>query len=247
MVPDVAHRLRPLFGRDTAVLIAANGIPWWYFHRHGGELDGRRLESVDPGGRQWELIGPERALGAVLWQAGQIEAPGVIRHTFGDRMPLGEPDGSSSARIERLSEVLAAAGIIAPVMPDIRNEMWVKLWGNLSFNPVSVLTGGTLGQLVADPGTSAVIRAMMAEAQAVAERLGIRFPMTVEERLQAAKRAGSHKTSMLQDFEQGRSLELEALVGAVIELGRLVGIATPTIGMVYDLVAGKTRIQDVGR
>jgi 2-dehydropantoate 2-reductase len=241
-VPPIVERLKPLLGPDTAVVTAANGAPWWYFHKHGGPLDGRRLESVDPGGRQWDAIGPERAIGCVLWQAAEIAEPGVIRLTHGNRMPLGEPDGSRSERVERLSKALIAAGLKSPVKTRIRDEMWMKLWGNLSFNPVSVLTHGTLERLAGDPDSQPVIRAMMVEARDIAGKLGVRFAMDVDKRIEAAREVGAHKTSMLQDLEFGRPIELDALVGVVIELGRLVGVPTPTIELVYGLVRQRARL-----
>lgn len=241
-VPGVVDRLKPLLGPDTAVVTAANGVPWWYFYKHGGPLDGRRLETVDPGGRQWDAIGPERAIGCVLWQAAEIVEPGVVKLTHGNRMPLGEPDGSRSERVERLSKAMTAAGLKSPVKTRIRDEMWMKLWGNLSFNPVSVLTHGTLERLASDPDSRAVVRAMMVEARDIAEKLGVKFAMDVDKRIEVAREVGAHKTSMLQDLEFGRPIELDALVGVVIELGRLVGVATPTIELIYGLVRQRARL-----
>ena len=235
-VPGIVPALQPLFGPDTTVVGAQNGLPWWYFYKHGGEYDGQRLKSVDPGNVQWDGIGPERIIGSVVWQAAELVKPGVVEHSYGERMPLGEPDGSRSDRAVALSKVLIEAGIKSPVRPNIRNEIWIKLWGNLSFNPVSVLTHATLVTLARDPGVSAVIVRMMEEAQQIGETLGVRFPMTVADRLKAAEEVGEHKTSMLQDLESGRPMEIEPLIGVVAELGRLVGVPTPTIDMVYDLV-----------
>jgi 2-dehydropantoate 2-reductase len=235
--------LIPLLGDHTAVLFAQNGLPWWYFHRHGGSLEGRRLESVDPGGAIWNRIGPGRALGCVVWQAAVVEAPGIVAHNYGDRMPLGEPSGEKSDRVSALSALLTAAGIKSPVKPNLRAEIWLKLWGNLSFNPVSVLTLGGLDRLAADPGTRRVIRAMMEEARAVAEALGITFPVSADERMDMAAKVGAHKTSMLQDVEAGRSTELDALLGSVIELSEITGVATPTLKMVYDLVKFRSRAE----
>ncbi|MCX7349719.1 MAG: 2-dehydropantoate 2-reductase [Alphaproteobacteria bacterium] len=228
-------QLMPLIGKDTAILFAQNGIPWWYFHGVGGPLEGTRLESVDPGGVIWDRIGPERALGCVVWQAAEIEAPGVIAHHYGDRMPLGEPTGEKTERVQRLSRLLTSAGVKSPVKPNLRNEIWLKLWGNLSFNPVSVLTQGTLADLATDPGTRGVIRTMMEEARAVAERLGVSFAVDADERMDMAAKVGAHRTSMLQDVEAGRPTELDALLGVVIELGRIVQISTPSLQLVYDL------------
>ncbi len=232
----IIDQMQPLIGKDTAILFAQNGVPWWYFHGVGGELEGRRLESVDPGGVLWNRIGPERALGSVVWQAAEIEAPGVVAHHYGDRMPIGEPTGQKTERAAILSRLLTSAGIKSPVRPNLRNEIWLKLWGNLSFNPVSVLTLGTLVDLANDPGTRRVIRTMMEEAQAVGEALGVNFAVSLEERMDMAAKVGHHRTSMLQDVEAGRPTELEALLGVVIELGAMVGRHTPALQLVYDLV-----------
>ena len=240
-VPPMVDRLMPLLGPETAVVTAMNGIPWWYFHKLEGAYEGRRLETADPDGVQWERIGPERAIGAVLYQACEIAAPGVIRHTFGDRIPLGEPDGSRSARCRRLSQAMIGAGIEAPVRRRIRDEIWMKLWGNLSFNPVSALTRVTMATIGADPGVRAIVRAMMVEAQGVGERLGVRFAIGVDERIEAGRAVGAHRTSMLQDLEAGRPMEIDALVGAVRELGAMVGVATPTIDLIHALVVQRAR------
>lgn len=234
-LPGIVGELNPLIGPDTAILFAQNGVPWWYFHRHGGPFEGRVIESVDPGGVIWNAIGPERALGTVVWQAAEIEAPGVIAHHYGDRMPVGEPSGEKSTRARLLGSLLTSAGIKSPVRPNLRQELWLKLWGNLSFNPVSILTNGTLLDLATNPGTRRVIRAMMEEARAVAEALGITFAVDIEERMDMAAKVGAHRTSMLQDVEAGRPTELDSLLGAVIELGGLSGVATPALQMVYDL------------
>jgi 2-dehydropantoate 2-reductase len=231
----VIDQLTPLMGPDTAILFAQNGIPWWYFHGVQGPLAGTRLESVDPGGEIWNRIGPERALGCVVWQAAEIEAPGVIAHHYGDRMPIGEPTGEKSERAMRLSRLLTSAGIKSPVRPELRNEIWLKLWGNLSFNPVSVLTGGTLLDLATDPGTRRVIATMMEEARAVGEALGVTFAVGAQERMDMAAKVGDHRTSMLQDVEAGRPTELESLLGVVIELACLVKTDTPSLQMIYDL------------
>jgi 2-dehydropantoate 2-reductase len=237
----VIDQMMPLIGPETAILFAQNGIPWWYFHGVGGPLEGTRLESVDPGGTIWNRIGPERALGCVVWQAAEIEAPGVIAHHYGDRMPIGEPTGEKTERAALLSRLLTGAGIKSPVRPNLRNEIWLKLWGNLSFNPVSVLTGGTLVDLASDPGTRRVIRTMMEEARAVGERLGVTFTVDAEERMDMAAKVGAHRTSMLQDVEAGRPTELDALLGVVIELGRLAEIGTPSLQIVYDLCKFRSR------
>lgn len=234
--------MQPLLKDDTALVFAQNGIPWWYFHGHGGALENRRLESVDPGGVLWERLGPERALGAVVWFAAVLVAPGVIRHAYGERLPVAEPRGEKTERVQRLSHLLSSAGFKSPVKSDLRPEIWLKLWGNLSFNPVSVLTQGTLEQLAADPHARAVIAAMMAEAQTVAEALGIRFPVSIAERIAMAARVGAHRTSMLEDVLAGRPTELEALLGAVIELGKVTEHATPALKLVYDLARFRSRM-----
>jgi 2-dehydropantoate 2-reductase len=242
-LPGVIEQLQPLIGKDTAILFAQNGVPWWYFHKHGGPYDGRRLESVDPGGTIWSRIGPARALGCVVWQAAEIEAPGVVAHHYGDRMPVGEPSGEASLRVTVLSKLLTAAGIKSPVRNNLRNEIWLKLWQNLSFNPVSVLTGGTLEGLAADSGTHRVIRTMMEEARTVGESLGVTFAFDVEKRIEMTAKAGAHRTSMLQDAEAGRPTELDALLGVVIELASLTGIATPSLQLVYDLTKFRARVR----
>jgi len=240
-VQAIIGDLMPLIGSDTAILFAQNGLPWWYFHGIGGPLEGTRLESVDPGGEIWNRLGPERAIGSVVWQAAELEAPGVVAHHYGDRMPIGEPTGEKSARASLLSGLLTAAGIKSPVRPNLRNEIWLKLWGNLSFNPVSVLTGGTLVDLATDPGTRRVIRAMMEEARAVAMALGVSFAVDAEERMDMAAKVGAHRTSMLQDVEAGRPTELEALLGVVIELAGIVKIGMPSLQLVYDLCKFRCR------
>ena len=240
-VQGIIGDLMPLIGSDTAILFAQNGLPWWYFHGIGGPLEGTRLESVDPGGEIWNRLGPERAIGSVVWQAAELEAPGVVAHHYGDRMPIGEPTGEKSARASLLSGLLTAAGIKSPVRPNLRNEIWLKLWGNLSFNPVSVLTGGTLVDLATDPGTRRVIRAMMEEARTVAMALGVSFAVDAEERMEMAAKVGAHRTSMLQDVEAGRPTELEALLGVVIELAGIVKIGTPSLQLVYDLCKFRCR------
>ncbi len=225
----------PLIGERTAVVTLQNGLPWWYFYRHGGPLQGTRLAAVDPDGSIWQRIGPERAIGGVVYAATEMVAPGVIRHVSHSRLSLGEPSGDKSERVKVLAAELVAAGLQAPVRPDIRTEIWVKLWGNLSFNPVSALTGGTLEEIVADADSRQVVRAMMVEAQAIAEKLGVHFPIDVDKRIEGARQVGAHKTSMLQDLERGRALEIDALVTAVQEVGRLTGMATPTIDTVLAL------------
>lgn len=235
-VPDQVERIRTLLGPDTAVVIAVNGIPYWYFHRHGGELDGTIVESVDPQGAQWRGFGPERAIGCVVSPATEVVEPGVIRHVYGSTFVLGEPSGETTERVARLAEALIAAGLKAPVIAEIRDEMWLKLWGNLCFNPISALTCATLDRIAFDPGTRAVATAMMTEAQTIAEKLGVHFRVGLERRIDGAGKVGAHKTSMLQDLERGRPMEIDALVGVVAEFGRLTGVPTPTIDTVLAMV-----------
>jgi 2-dehydropantoate 2-reductase len=232
-VRDVLPELRDLFGPATSVVTMINGVPWWYFHRLGGEYEGRSLTSVDPDGALARHIEPERVIGSVVYPAAELLAPGVVKVIEGNRFTLGEPDGSRSPRIEALSQLMMKAGFKAPVARDIRSEIWVKLWGNLSFNPISALTHATLEDICRYPATRELAARMMSEARAVGERLGVAFKISLEQRIAGAEAVGAHKTSMLQDVEAGRALELEALVGSVIELGRITGIATPTIEAVY--------------
>lgn len=240
-VSAIADTMQPLLGPDTAVVTAQNGVPWWYFHGMDGEYQDRQLESCDPGGVLWQKIGPERAIGSVVWQAAEVSEPGVVKLGYGERLSLGEPKGGKSDRIMTLSKALMDAGVKAPVRPNIRNEMWTKLWGNLSFNPVSALTGATLAGMAQDEGVRSVITQMMTEAQQIGDALGVRFPMTVEKRIAAAEAVGEHKTSMLQDLEGGRTMEIEPILGAVAELGRITGVATPAIDIVYNLVVMRAR------
>jgi 2-dehydropantoate 2-reductase len=240
-LPSVLDQMQPLLGPDTAILFAQNGMPWWYFHKHGGPFDGHKIESVDPGGEIWKRLEPTRALGTVVWQAAEIEAPGVIKHSFGDRMPIAEPSGEKTPRLELLSKLLTDAGIKSPARGNLRDEIWLKLWGNLSFNPVSVLTQGTLLELATDPGTRRVIYDMMQEARAVGEALGVTFAVDTDERIGMAAKVGNHRSSMLQDVDAGRATELDCLLGAVIELAKLTGIATPILNLVYDLTKYRSR------
>jgi 2-dehydropantoate 2-reductase len=241
-VPGVVDRMQPLLGPRTAVVTAVNGVPWWYFHRLDGPYEGRRLASVDPGDVQWDGIGPERVVGCVVYPAAEVVEPGVVQLVEGDRFTLGEPSGEKTARIERLADALIGAGLKAPIRAKIRDEIWVKLWGNLSFNPISALTHATLDAICADEGTRAVARAMMVEAQAIAERLGVRFPIPVDKRIAGAAAVGAHKTSMLQDLERGRPMEIDALVAAVQEMGHLVEVPTPTVDTVLALVRLRARV-----
>ncbi len=240
-VTAVADKMKPLFGPDTAVVTGQNGLPWWYFYKHGGAFEGKRLQTVDPGGKQWDILDPQRVIGSVVYIAAAVVEPGVIRHESGTRLTLGEPDGSKSARVLALSKILIASGVKAPVKPAIRNEIWVKLWGNLSFNPVSALTHATLDVLAEDPDIRPVIRAMMVEAQAIGEAIGVRFPIDVDARIAGAAAVGAHRTSMLQDLDLGRPMEIDAMVSVVQELGRLTGLPTPTIDTVLGLVKLRAR------
>ncbi len=235
-VRDLLPDLTALFGPQTTVVTMINGVPWWYFHKLAGPYEGRGLDSVDPGGVIASHIAPERVVGSVVYPAAELVEPGVVKVVEGNRFTLGEPDGSRSERIEALSQAMIRAGFKAPVSKDIRGEIWVKLWGNLSFNPISALTHATLEGICRFPPTRALAAAMMTEAQAVAEALGVRFKIGLEQRIAGAEAVGAHKTSMLQDVEAGRALELEALVGAVVELGRITGVPTPTIDAIYAAV-----------
>ena len=241
-VPAVVDAMQPLLGPDTAVVMAVNGVPWWYFHKLQGEYEGHRIGCVDPDDRQWDGIGPERVIGCVVYPACEIAEPGVIRHLEGNRFILGEPDGEKSERALALSKELIAAGFKAPVRPRIRDEIWVKLWGNLTFNPVSALTGATLDKIAGSDGdTRRVCKAMMVEAQEIGEKLGVKFAVDVERRLDGGAAVGAHKTSMLQDLELGRPMEIDALVTAVRDMGLLVGVATPVIDTVLALVRQRAR------
>jgi 2-dehydropantoate 2-reductase len=235
-VAAIVDQMQPLLGPETAVVTAQNGVLWWYCYALEGPLNNQRLETADPGGRIWDTLGPERAIGCVVYPSCEIVEPGVVRHLEGNRFMLGEPDGSKSDRVVALSRVLTEAGFKAPVRKRIRDDTWFKLLGNATFNPVSVLTGATLEAMGTDPATRELIHQMMTEATAVAEKLGVRFAMSIDKRIDGAVAVGAHKTSMLQDLEAGRPLELDALVGGVIELGRLVGVPTPTIEQILNLV-----------
>jgi 2-dehydropantoate 2-reductase len=240
-VPGVVHAMQPLLGPDTAVVTAVNGIPYWYFYRHGGEFAGTKLDSVDPGGKQWNVLGPERAIGCVLYPAAEIVEPGVIRHVYGKKFPIGEPSGERTGRIVKLHEIMVAAGFDAPIRDNIRDEIWLKLWGNLCFNPISALTHATLDVITSDPGTRAVSRTMMLEAKAIADRFGVHFRVDVERRIDGAGAVGAHKTSMLQDLEQRRPMEIDPLLTVVQEMGRLVEQPTPTIDTVLALIKLRER------
>ncbi|HEX6015836.1 MAG TPA: 2-dehydropantoate 2-reductase [Geminicoccaceae bacterium] len=239
---ESAAAFAPLLASETPVVAAMNGFPWWYFYEAGGDLAGCSLEAVDPGGRQWNLIGPERAVGCVVDPACEVVAPGVVQHREFRRFLLGEPDGSRSPRIVEIAQALTDAGFDAPIRDGIRSHVWLKLWGNVCFNPLSALTLATVDRIVAEPALRSVCVAMMREARAVAGALGIRIPEAmIKRRLAAALAMTEHKMSMLQDLERGRPLEIDALVTAVVELGRLTGVPTPTIEVGLALVRERGR------
>ncbi len=232
-VESVVNQLGPLYGPKTTVITMQNGIPFWYFVNHGGALANTRVETVDPRGVCLDGIAHERIIGCVVYPATELVAPGVVRHIEGDRFPLGELDGSASNRVKDLSDIFAKSGLKAPVLDNIRNEIWLKLWGNLTFNPISALTHATLVDICENPHGKALAVSMMQEAQAVAEKLGASFRVPLEKRIDGAAKVGKHKTSMLQDVEAGREIEIDALVGAVVELGIRAGVPTPTISAIY--------------
>lgn len=242
-LPGIAPRLHPLLRPETVVVSTQNGIPWWYFQRHGGELEGLRLERVDPGGVIASTIDPGRVIGSLAYFSTEILEPGVIRHIEGNRISFGELDGSRSERARRIAEALIAAGFRCPISTRFRHEIWVKLLGNIAFNPISALTGATLVEMVRHPEVSRLVRDVMAEAEAVAGRLGIELPISIDQRMAGAEKVGEHKTSMLQDLEAGRPMELEAVVGAVVELGERVGVPMPATRAVY----GCTKLLDERR
>ena len=235
-VEAVANDVPKLFGPDTVVVTMQNGIPYWYFQKHGGAYEGTRVHSVDPTGIVGECIPARRVIGCVVYPASELIAPGVVKHIEGDRFPVGELDGSSSERVNRISDCFTNAGFKAPVLDNIRAEIWLKLWGNLTFNPISSLSHATLVDICQFPLTRALAASMMAEAQAIAHKLGIEFRVSLDKRIAGAEKVGKHKTSMLQDIEAGRAPEIDALVGTVVELGRLTGTPTPHIDTVYALV-----------
>jgi 2-dehydropantoate 2-reductase len=235
-LPAAAPNIAQMMGPHSALVTGVNGVPYWYFYGLDSPWRDRVVGSVDPGGTLWETLPPSQAIGCVVYPAAEVVAPGVIEHTYGDRFTLGEPDGSRSERIDALSNALISAGFKAPIRPRIRDEIWVKLWGNLTFNPVSALTGATLDRITGTPELRALCRAMMLEAKAVAEALGVRFGVSVDKRIDGAAEVGVHKTSMLQDLERGRPMEIDALLGAVVELGEITGHALPICASVLALV-----------
>lgn len=246
---DIPALLRP----ESIVVTAQNGVPWWYFHKQGGEYNGRRVEAVDPGGVVSAHIPVDKVIGCIIYPACEIIAPGVIKHIEGNRFSLGEIDGSDTPRIRELADALCQAGFKTPILSDIRSVIWLKLWGNLSFNPISALTHATLVDICEFAPARELVARMMREGQAIGEKLGVNFKVSIDKRIAGAAAVGKHKTSMLQDIEAGRSIELEALVGTVIEMGKITGTLTPNIEAVYALTAllarsvqeqnGKLRIQ----
>jgi 2-dehydropantoate 2-reductase len=238
---EVAEGMKPLFKKETAVVTAQNGLPWWYFYGFEGQYANRRIESVDPGGRQWDAIGPERAIGCTVYPATEVTEPGVVKHIDGNKFGLGEPTRQLTPRVQKLSEILTAAGLKAPVLPEIRNDIWLKLWRNLCFNPISALTHATLDIVATEPGTRNLSRNMMLEAEKIGRRIGVHFRVDVDRRIDGAARVGAHKTSMLQDVEKGRPLEIDALLTCVQELGRLAEVETPHIDAVLALTQQMAR------
>ena len=236
-IAAVAHELGRLCDDETVVVPVQNGIGWWYFERHGGPHDGRRLEALDPDGAIAGAIGSERVVACIAYPASEKTAPGVITHVEGDRFPVGELDGTKSGRAKTLAAALTSAGFKSRVLTDIRSHLWVKAWGNLAFNPISALTGATLGEICRTPATRELAARMMTEAGRIAEALGVRIRISVEQRIAGAEAVGEHKTSMLQDAEAGRPLELDPLVGVFVELGELTGVPTPAISTVYGLAS----------
>jgi 2-dehydropantoate 2-reductase len=237
----VVDAMQPMLGTNTAVVTMMNGVPWWYFYQLEGPWQDRIIETVDPDGKQWRGIGPERAIGCVVYPACEITEPGVIKHTYGERFTLGEPSGEKTERVKALAKAMVDAGLKAPVR-NIRDEIWVKLWGNLCFNPISALTQATLDVIATDPGTRGVARTMMLEAKDIGEKLGVNFRVDVEKRINGAADVGAHTTSMLQDLQLGRPMEIDALLTAVQELGRIVDVPTPTIDVVLPLVQQRARV-----
>ncbi|MDA8108204.1 MAG: 2-dehydropantoate 2-reductase [Betaproteobacteria bacterium] len=244
VIEHVAPQLPRLFEADGMLLTAQNGLPWWYFQRHGGPYDGRRIECLDPRGTIARHVEPGRIIGCVVYPAGEIRSPGVVRHVEGDRFAIGEPDGSKTERVQRVADALARAGFKAFVLDNIRAEIWLKLWGNMSFNPISALTHATLEDICRFAPTRELAATMMREAQAIAGKLGIEFRVPIEKRIAGAEKVGAHKTSTLQDIEAGREIENEALLGAVIELARLTATPAPACETVYALLCllGKTML-----
>ncbi len=235
-LPALAERVAANLGTGTAVVSAQNGIPWWYFQRHGGEMEGAHLETVDPGGLVARTIDPERVIACIVYPATTVVEPGVVRHGEGEKFSLGELDGSQTERIVALSRLLVSAGLKAPVQSRIRQELWLKLLGNAVFNPLSVLTRATLGDMAESPLVAPVVRAAMEEVDSVARRLGIEVPISIDQRIRGAARVGAHKTSMLQDLEAGRPMEVDAIVGSVVELAGRFELPVPHLQTLYGSV-----------
>jgi len=236
-IAPLASQITSMFHRDTVVIPIQNGLPWWYFQKFSGPYADYRMRTADPDGVISAHIDPARIIGCVVYPAGELIAPGVIKHVEGDRLPIGELDGVETERVKQISEVITGAGLKAPILPDIRSEIWLKLWGNLSFNPISALTHATLVDLCQDPTTRELASDMMREAQAIGEKLGATFRVPLEKRIAGAEKVGKHKTSTLQDVEAGRAIEIDALIGSVKELGEVTGVKTPHIDAVYALMS----------
>jgi 2-dehydropantoate 2-reductase len=234
-VAAVASDVPKLLGPETVVIPMQNGIPYWYFYQHGGALAGTRVQSVDPTGAIGAHIPAERVIGCVVYPAAELVSHGVVRHVEGNRFPVGEPNGTPSERVKRVAECFTRAGLKSPILENIRAEIWLKLWGNMTFNPISALARATLSGICQYPPSRALAAAMMSEAQSVAHKLGIAFRVPLEKRIAGAEKVGDHKTSMLQDLEAGRALEIDALLGAVVELARLTDTATPHLDAVHAL------------
>lgn len=240
-LPAAAPAIAAMMGPESTLVTAINGVPYWYFYGLSGPWTGRPVESVDPGGKLWDILPPRQVIGCVVYPAAEVIEPGVIEHTYGDRFSMGEPDGSRSERIEAISKLFIAGGLKVPIRPRIRDEIWVKLWGNLAFNPISALTGATLDIITTRPDLRDLCRAMMTEAQTVAEALGVKFPIGLEKRIDGAAEVGVHKTSMLQDLERGRPMEIDALLGSVVELGGVTGHAMPVCASILALLRERAR------
>jgi 2-dehydropantoate 2-reductase len=246
-VEAVTGEVHKLFGPKTVVIPMQNGIPYWYFHGYPGEFSGARVQSVDPSGAIYANIPCERVIGCVVYPAAELLAPGVVKHVEGNRFPVGEPDGTTSERVSQVARCFVKAGMQAPILSDIRSEIWLKLWGNLSFNPISALSRATLAGICQYPPSRAIAAAMMTEAQSVAGRLGVKFRVTLEKRIAGAEKVGHHKTSMLQDVEAARTLEIDALLGSVVELARRTNTPTPHIDTVYALTKLLAKTLDEGK
>ncbi len=243
-VTGVIEQMQPLLGPRTRIVTAVNGIPYWYFYKHGGAYENSVLESIDPGGRQWRELGPERAIGCIVYPATELVAPGVVKHVYGNQFPLGEPSGEMTSDVKALAALFTAAGMKAPVLDRIRDEIWLKLWGNVCFNPISALTHATLDTICTDPATRALSRAIMQEAKTIAETFGVNFRVDIDRRIEGARKVGAHKTSMLQDLERNRPMEIDPLVTVVQEMGRMTGIPTPALEL--GAGAGHAARQDRG-